>query len=207
VSSGDGDGLRPAGRGVHAVGAAGLLLLVSGLVVALMTSTGMPAVYVDSPIPRCPGGLACGELPWTLPLSAGRLAGVLVAVVGGLLLAGVGGWSLRRAGGAGQETAELSAFSAAVGVVLVVAGVIVFAGASRSSPEFGWTSYAPLEPGVQRGFRGHLGSVPADGWTVLWTGGHLTGALLVVLGLLLLAAVGGWLLGSTSARQASRPVG
>jgi hypothetical protein len=36
---------------------------------------------------------------------------------------------------------------------------------------------------------------------VLWTGGQLTGVLLVVLGLLALVAVGGWLLGRRSGRE------
>jgi heme/copper-type cytochrome/quinol oxidase subunit 1 len=90
----------------------------------------------------------------------------------------------------------LPAFSAALGLVLVVAGVVVFAAAGRSPADFGWTSYAPLEPGP---YRSGLALSFDDGWTVLWTGGHLLGATLVVLGLLVLAAVGGWLLGRSTA--------
>ena len=65
-----------------------------------------------------------------------------------------------------------------LGGVLVGAGVAVFWLANTRQ----WTvpdgSYAPLEPG-----------------SVLWTGGHLVGAPLVVAGLLVLAATAGWWLG------------
>jgi heme/copper-type cytochrome/quinol oxidase subunit 1 len=97
------------------------------------------------------------------------------------------------------ERGSLPAFSAALGLVLVVVGVVVFAIAGRSPAEFGWTSYAPLEPGAPGPYRSGLTLSFDDGWAVLWTGGHLLGAALVVLGLLVLAAVGGWLLGRRTA--------
>jgi heme/copper-type cytochrome/quinol oxidase subunit 1 len=89
----------------------------------------------------------------------------------------------------------LPAGVAALGVLLVVAGVVVFvvANTSGASSDFGWTAYAPLDPAVAN--RSRLTLTFGDRWTVLWTGRHLLGALLVVLGLLALAAVGGWLLG------------
>ncbi|MFD2092390.1 hypothetical protein [Blastococcus deserti] len=96
----------------------------------------------------------------------------------------------------------LPAVSAALGLLLALAGVVVFAVANRSPAEFGWTSYAPLEPEV---YDSSLTSAFTDRWTVLWTGGHLVGAALVVLGLLILAGVGGWLLGHRSARGADDP--
>jgi heme/copper-type cytochrome/quinol oxidase subunit 1 len=92
----------------------------------------------------------------------------------------------------------LPAVVAALGVALAGSGVVVFAVANRSGTpaDFGWSAYAPLEPQV--GHQSRLTVSFSDRWTVLWTGGHLLGALLLVLGLLVLAAVGGWLLGRRS---------
>jgi heme/copper-type cytochrome/quinol oxidase subunit 1 len=92
--------------------------------------------------------------------------------------------------------------AAVLGAVLVVAGVVVFAVANRSGAplDFGWTAYAPLEPTVV--YRSDLTLGFSDRWTVLWTGTHLLGATLVVLGLLVLAAVGGWVLGRRSGSRA-----
>ena len=81
----------------------------------------------------------------------------------------------------------------ALGVVLAGAGVAVFWATNLAPPPggAGWTAYAPLEagdpvpPGLGRGVT----------WTVTWTGGHLVGAALLLLGLLVLAALGGWALG------------
>jgi len=89
---------------------------------------------------------------------------------------------------------------AALGVVLVVTGIAVFAAANASPADFGWTSYAPLAP---------LTPAPSDtttyvsgsDWAVLWTAGHFLGAGLVVVGALLLAATGGWLLGRRAGRR------
>jgi hypothetical protein len=97
--------------------------------------------------------------------------------------------------------APLAAFTAAVGVVLVVAGAVVFAAANRSPADFGWTSYAPLEPGPLGPYDSETFVTFDDGWTMFWTSGHLLGAVLVVLGLLVLAAVGGWLLGRRTASE------
>jgi heme/copper-type cytochrome/quinol oxidase subunit 1 len=87
---------------------------------------------------------------------------------------------------------------AGVAGVLVAAGVVFFAVANGSGapPDFGWTAYAPLSPNGVYDSRPTL--VLGDRWTVLWTGGHLLGAALVVLGLVILAGVGGWLLGRRS---------
>ncbi len=85
----------------------------------------------------------------------------------------------------------------ALGGALVGAGVAVFWLTNTRR----WTvydaGYAPLELGsayeseLTPGFDGR--------WTVLWTGGHLAGALLVVAGLVQLASVGGWWLGRRGA--------
>ncbi|WP_116452892.1 hypothetical protein [Blastococcus litoris] len=92
----------------------------------------------------------------------------------------------------------LPALLAALGAALVVAGVAVFWRANT----VGWVgyggSYAPLEPGSA--YESRLTLEVDRSWTVLWTGGHLVGALLLVLGLLVLAATGGWLLGRRSRR-------
>jgi heme/copper-type cytochrome/quinol oxidase subunit 1 len=85
---------------------------------------------------------------------------------------------------------------AAVGIAFAVAGVLVFAAGNRvlvGGADFGWTSYAPLQPGDPAPDRT---LTFGDGWTVLWTGRHVVGAGLLVLGLLTLSALGGWLLGS-----------
>jgi hypothetical protein len=82
----------------------------------------------------------------------------------------------------------------ALGAVLVVAGVGLFALAN--SADVGWTSYVPLDPAASA--TGPL--VFADG-TVWWTRQHALGAGLAVLGLLVLAGLGGWFLGRRSARR------
>ena len=84
-----------------------------------------------------------------------------------------------------------------LGLGLLLAGIAVFADANRSPiGDFGWTGYAPLEPGPADTFT----FVDTSAWMVSWTGGHLVGAGLAVLGLLVLAAVGGWALGRRSGR-------
>ena len=86
----------------------------------------------------------------------------------------------------------------ALGALLCAAGVVVFTLANRAPT--GWTAYsggyAPLRPGA---YRSELTLTFTDGWSVLWTGGHLVGALLVVAGLLLLTGLAGWLLGRRTA--------
>lgn len=91
------------------------------------------------------------------------------------------------------------ALLAALGAGLVVAGAVVFAVANRSGVplDFGWAAYTPLESQVA--YRSELTLDFDDRWTVLWTGRHLAGALLVVAGLLLLTAVGGWWVGRRTA--------
>jgi hypothetical protein len=86
----------------------------------------------------------------------------------------------------------------ALGGVLLLAGVVVFAVAN--SAEFGWTaytaSYAPLEPAVDAG---PVGVTFSEG-AVLWSPQHALGAGLAVLGLLVLVGLGGWVLGRRSRR-------
>jgi heme/copper-type cytochrome/quinol oxidase subunit 1 len=84
------------------------------------------------------------------------------------------------------------------GTGLVVAGVVVFAAANRGPLDFGWSSYAPLAQN-EVAYQGAI--TFADGAAVLWTGQHLWGAGLVVLGLLVLVGVGGWLLGRRAGRR------
>jgi hypothetical protein len=89
-----------------------------------------------------------------------------------------------------------------LGGLLLVAGIAVFWRTNTRGA--GWTeytgSYAPLEPGTA--YESRLTLSFGDGWTVLWTGGHLAGAGLAVLGLLLLTGTAGWWLGR---RSAGRP--
>jgi len=88
---------------------------------------------------------------------------------------------------------------AGAGAALVLAGVAVFWRANLLPS--GWTaytsSYQPLSA-----YQSTL-TLSFEGGTVLWTGQHLLGAGLVVLGLLVMAATGGWLLGRRSGRRAS----
>jgi hypothetical protein len=89
-----------------------------------------------------------------------------------------------------------------LGAVLVAAGAVVFTAANRGAADFGWSSYAPLEQ-TGRTARSAIIYTFSDGTTVLWTGQHLLGAGLVVLGLLVLAGVGGWVLGRRGGRPAA----
>jgi hypothetical protein len=86
---------------------------------------------------------------------------------------------------------------AAAGLALVVAGVAVFWAANVGGAGVPEAAYAPLEPGQPARYT----SVPASGGAVLWTLQHATGAAVVVLGLLVLAGIGGWLLGRRSGRS------
>jgi hypothetical protein len=88
----------------------------------------------------------------------------------------------------------------ALGALLCAAGAAVFVQGGRSPAGGGWTaytgSYAPLGPGA---YQSELTLMFDDGASVLWTTNHLLGAALVVLGLLVLAGLGGWLLGRRTA--------
>lgn len=95
----------------------------------------------------------------------------------------------------------LPALVAAAGGLLVAAGVAVFWRTNTGRwVEYGG-SYAPLEPGSA--YESRLTLTFDRPGTVLWTTGHLVGVLLAVLGLVVLAAVGGWWLG----RRGSAPTG
>jgi hypothetical protein len=86
-----------------------------------------------------------------------------------------------------------------LGALLLVGGIAVFALANSAG--FGWTaytaSYAPLEP--EDAYSSALSLTFSDG-AVLWTRGHLLGAGLALLGLLVLVGLGGWFLGRRAAR-------
>ncbi|SFF30828.1 hypothetical protein [Blastococcus tunisiensis] len=93
----------------------------------------------------------------------------------------------------------LPALLVASGGLLVGAGIAVFWLTNTRR----WThydgSYAPLRPGSA--YESRLTLTFDDRWTVLWTTGHLVGALLAVAGLLVLAATGGWWLGRRGGRR------
>lgn len=86
---------------------------------------------------------------------------------------------------------------AGLGAGLVVAGALVFAAANRGPADFGWSSYSPL----QETQTAYLSAVTFSDGTVLWTGQHLWGAGLAVLGLLVLTSVVAWLLGRRAGRR------
>jgi hypothetical protein len=99
----------------------------------------------------------------------------------------------------------------ALGALLAAAGAVVFGLANRAPT--GWTaytgSYAPLQPAMPGrypdAYQSELTLTFPDGPTVLWTSEHLIGAALVVAGLLVLAGLGGWLLGHRTAAMESPP--
>ena len=88
---------------------------------------------------------------------------------------------------------------AALGFALVLAGVVVFELADQSPADFGWSAYMPLPSDAVS--PSPFAYTFSDGWAVFWSGQQVLGALLVVVGLLVLTAVGSWLLGRrTTAR-------
>lgn len=90
----------------------------------------------------------------------------------------------------------------ALGILLIAAGGVVFAVADRR--DRGWFAYAPLGS-MPRRYADYGPAESGNGsWSVLWTGGHLVGAGLLVLGLLVLVALAGWLLGRRAGRRSVR---
>jgi heme/copper-type cytochrome/quinol oxidase subunit 1 len=87
-----------------------------------------------------------------------------------------------------------------LGAALIVAGVVVFAAAHSGSGDFGWSAYVPLS---QTQERSRNAVTFANGVIVLWTGQHLVGAGLLVLGVLVLVGAGGWLLGRRAGRRSA----
>jgi cytochrome b subunit of formate dehydrogenase len=85
-----------------------------------------------------------------------------------------------------------------LGAALLVTGVALFWLANLQPA--GWTAYSASSAPLAA-YRSSL-TVSFDGGSVLWTGRHLLAAGLAVLGLLVLAAVGGWLLGRRAGRKA-----
>ena len=83
----------------------------------------------------------------------------------------------------------------ALGVLLLVAGIVVFAFAN--SADFGWTAYTPLEADA---YTSYLSLTFSDG-AVLWTRHHALGAGLVLAGALVLVGLGGWVLGRRTGRS------
>lgn len=84
------------------------------------------------------------------------------------------------------------------GTLLCAAGVAVFwsTNIARDPGDVGWYAYAPLSeltPAYQSTLT--LSFDDDDRWSLVWTAGHLLGVGLLVLGLLVLAGSGGWLLG------------
>ncbi len=88
---------------------------------------------------------------------------------------------------------------AALGLALAVAGVAVFRRADHPGTLTYGASYEPLLP-TDRAYESTL-ELAFDRTEVLWTAGHLVGAGLLVAGALVLAALGGWVLGRRSGRR------
>ncbi|MGY1663255.1 hypothetical protein ACI78Q_18690 [Geodermatophilus sp. SYSU D00705] len=91
--------------------------------------------------------------------------------------------------------------TAGAGTALVLAGVVVswWANTARWITHGG--GHEPLVPGGASAYESRL--VPGVDGAVLWTWRHTSGAGLVVLGLLVPAGVGGWLLGRQAGRRAA----
>jgi hypothetical protein len=86
----------------------------------------------------------------------------------------------------------------ALGLALVVTGIVVSWRENRPGTVVYGGGYAPLTPGSA--YESSL-ELTYDRVDVLWTAGHLVGAGLAVAGALVLAAVGGWALGRRTARR------
>jgi heme/copper-type cytochrome/quinol oxidase subunit 1 len=87
----------------------------------------------------------------------------------------------------------------ALGVALLVTGAVVFATTDPVRPvDFGWYAYAPLSE-EQAAYSSTL-RIAFDDGRVVWTGGRLVGAGLVVAGLLVLAGLTGWAVGRRAGR-------
>ncbi|MCZ2814598.1 hypothetical protein [Modestobacter sp. VKM Ac-2984] len=84
----------------------------------------------------------------------------------------------------------------ALGAALCALGVALFWRANQpgSPTDGGWAAYTPLPAGTA--YQSSLTlSFDDDRWAVLWTAGHVVGAGLAVVGLLVLSGLAGWLLG------------
>jgi hypothetical protein len=81
----------------------------------------------------------------------------------------------------------------ALGALLCAAGAVVFAQAQATAPDAGSFAYAPA--GVDITYDSDLLASLDDPWPLLWTGGHLLGVGLLVVGLLVLGGWAGRLLG------------
>ena len=139
-----------------------------------------------------------GRSWWRVGWTAGQLAGAGVAVVGLVLLTALAGRAL-----AGRTGARALPWTAGgLGAVAVVGGAVLFARAGEAGPT-GWFASAPLSTARSPAYTSTLElSFDAGPQVVLWSGQQTLGAGLVVLGLLVLAALGGWLPG-----RRRRPVG
>jgi hypothetical protein len=82
------------------------------------------------------------------------------------------------------------------GLGLVVGGVALFVVGNRQA-EVGWTAYGP-DLGASDAYESRLQLTFIDGPVVLWTWTSALGAGLALLGLLLLAALTGWVVGRRS---------
>ena len=93
---------------------------------------------------------------------------------------------------------RLPSLVSALGGLLVLVGVVVFALANRPHEVVYEGSYEPLSE-VDSAYESRLTYAFDGGWSVTWTSGHLIGVCLLVLGLLGLAALGGWVVGRRAA--------
>ena len=88
---------------------------------------------------------------------------------------------------------------AAMGLALLVTGVALYATGDRARPSaMGWFAYEPLP--LEVAYESRL-SLTYDDGDVLWAHEQLVGAVVAVLGLLALTAVGGWAVGRRTARR------
>ena len=83
---------------------------------------------------------------------------------------------------------------AVLGLSSVVGGVVLFVVGNQPG-DFGWTAYGPAPSDA---YRSTLELTFDDGTAVLWTQTSVLGAVLAVLGLLLLAGLAGWVIGVRS---------
>lgn len=82
----------------------------------------------------------------------------------------------------------------ALGALLVTVGAVVFAAAAGGPVGVVYDGVHPLLDEVDSAYESSMTLTLDDGLAVAWTTGQALGASSVVLGLLVLAALGGWLM-------------
>ncbi|MEH0110410.1 hypothetical protein V6N00_11920 [Tersicoccus sp. MR15.9] len=178
----------------------GLALLVGGVVTVTMANTeadaatGLPRGYAEYTVADEPGTFYTGSYEpstegdiWLLP-DPGVITGLILAAAGVAVLVFALAWwagarrrdrAIRDGGSGRRRFGVVPAVMTVLGLGSVVAGLITTA--TTPPVTFGWFAYAPLSNTMM---------VPTPVQPTM-----VVGSLLVLLGVLVLVAVAGWLMG------------